>query len=266
MIDINSLGSASMTPKSPANMKDTPEAVKKALVEFEALFINQMLKTMRESIEKSSLFHGGPGEDIYTSMFDTELSKLMANAGGIGLEKTFMKQMLKEYQVDTDKASDAPHGPSRAARREARSDTGEHEHVNADNGSIIGRLSRFPLLGRISSYFGERKDPLTGDDRFHHGVDIAAAEGTPVYPAASGKVIFSGKKDGYGNVVEVLHENGVITKYGHNERNLVKDGDSVDPAKPIAYVGSTGRSTGPHLHFEVIMDGRAIDPGRLLYG
>ncbi|MBI5902869.1 MAG: M23 family metallopeptidase [Deltaproteobacteria bacterium] len=199
-------------------------------------------------------------------MFDMELSKLLANAGGIGLEKTFMKQMLKDYQVDPDKASDAPHGPDKTARREARQDAGEHGHEKVDNGSIIGRLSRFPLLGRISSYFGDRKDPLTGDDKFHHGLDIAAAEGTPVYPAASGRVIFSGKKDGYGNVVEVLHENGVITKYGHNERNLVKEGDSVDPAKPIAYVGSTGRSTGPHLHFEVIMDGRAIDPGRLLYG
>ncbi|MBI5827730.1 MAG: peptidoglycan DD-metalloendopeptidase family protein [Deltaproteobacteria bacterium] len=199
-------------------------------------------------------------------MFDMELSRLMANAGGIGLEKTFMKQMLKEYQVDPDKASDAPHGPEKTARREARQDAGEERRPNADNGSIIGRLSRFPLLGRISSYFGDRKDPLTGDDKFHHGLDIAAAEGSPVYPAAPGRVIFSGKKDGYGNVVEVLHENGVITKYGHNERNLVKEGDTVDPAKPIAYVGSTGRSTGPHLHFEVIMDGRAIDPGQLLYG
>lgn len=266
MIDINSLGSASMTPAATATTKDTPEAVKKALVEFEALFINQMLKTMRESIEKTSLFHGGPGEDIYNSMFDTELSRLLANAGGIGLEKTFMKQLLKEYQVESDKASDAPHVSGKTARREAHADAAEHVRENADNGSIIGRLSRFPLLGRISSYFGKRNDPITGEDRFHHGVDIAAAEGTPVYPAASGRVIFSGKKDGYGNVVEVLHENGMVTKYGHNERNLVKEGDNVDPAKPIAYVGSTGRSTGPHLHFEVIMDGRTIDPGQLLYG
>lgn len=266
MIDINSLGSASMMPGATAGTKDTPEAVKKALVEFEAIFINQMLKTMRESIEKANLFHGGPGEDIYNSMFDMELSKLLANAGGIGLEKTFMKQLLKEYQVEPDKASDAPEGTDKTATRGARTSAGEHAHENADNGSIIGRLARFPLLGRISSFFGKRNDPITGEDRFHHGLDIAAAEGTPVYPAAPGKVVFSGKKDGYGNVVEVSHENGLITKYGHNERNLVKEGDTVDPSKPIAYVGSTGRSTGPHLHFEVIMDGRAIDPGQLLYG
>jgi len=267
MIDINSLGSASMMPTAAANRKDTPEAIKKALVEFEALFINQMLKTMRESIEKTSLFHGGSGEDIYNSMFDMELSRSLASAGGIGLEKTFMKQLLKEYNIEPDKELDGPHGPGKVTDRGQTSDGKEGPRPgDASYGADKDHLSRFPLLGRISSYFGGRKDPITGDEKFHHGLDIAAKEGTLVYPAAPGKVIFSGKKDGYGNVVEILHANGVITRYGHNAKNLVKDGDTVDTREPIAYVGSTGRATGPHLHFEVILDGRAVDPGQLLYG
>ncbi|MEK7773970.1 MAG: peptidoglycan DD-metalloendopeptidase family protein [Deltaproteobacteria bacterium] len=267
MMDIKSLGSASMMSEAAANRKDTPEAIKKALVEFEALFINQMLKTMRESIEKTSLFHGGNGEETYASMFDMELSRALASAGGIGLEKTFMKQFLKEYGIGPEKGLNAPHGPGEVTDPGQTPDEKEGAWPgDANYGADRGRLSRFPLPGRISSYFGARKDPFTGDEKFHHGLDIAAKEGAPVYPAAPGKVIFSGKKDGYGNVVEILHANGVITRYGHNAGNLVKDGDTADTREPIAYVGSTGRSTGPHLHFEVIMDGRSVDPERLLYG
>lgn len=267
MIDMKSLGSASMMSEAAANRKDTPEAIKKALVEFEAIFINQMLKTMRESIEKTSLFHGGSGEEVYSSMFDMELSRSLASAGGIGLEKTFMKQFLKEYSIDPDKGLNAPHGSGEATDTgQTSGEKGSPWPGDANYGADRGHLSRFPLSGRVSSYFGNRKDPFTGDEKFHHGLDIAAKEGDPVYPAAPGKVIFSGKKDGYGNVVEILHANGVITRYGHNAENLVKDGDMVDTQKPIAYVGSTGRSTGPHLHFEVIMDGRSVDPERLLYG
>jgi len=118
---------------------------------------------------------------------------------------------------------------------------------------------------RISSDFGLRIDPITGAQRFHHGIDITARQGTPVYPAAPGRVIFSGEKGGYGNMVEVLHENGYVTRYGHNQKNLVKEGDRVDISSPVAYVGSTGRSTGPHLHFEVLKSGTAVNPDTL-YG
>lgn len=124
----------------------------------------------------------------------------------------------------------------------------------------------FPLQGEMSSGYGFRKDPFTGDTKFHHGVDIAALEGSTVHPASTGKVIFSGKKEGYGNVVEIMHDNGYVTRYAHNRENLVKQGDTVNTSDPIAYVGSTGRSTGPHLHFEVIKDGVSIDPRSLLYG
>ena len=107
-----------------------------------------------------------------------------------------------------------------------------------------------PVQGRISSLVGLRHDPLNGTLREHHGIDIAVAEGTAVRPVAPGKIIFAGLRGGYGNMVIVDHGDGTITLYAHNSVNLVAEGDEVDGTAPIALSGSTGRSTGPHLHFE----------------
>ncbi len=117
-----------------------------------------------------------------------------------------------------------------------------------------------PLKGRVSSGFGVRHDPLHGRIRRHTGVDIAAAQGTPIAAAAAGKVVFAGRRGGYGNLVEIEHADGQRTRYAHTARMLVKVGDEVKPGQAIATVGSTGRSTGPHLHFEVKKDGARIDP------
>lgn len=117
-----------------------------------------------------------------------------------------------------------------------------------------------PLRGRISSGFGARHDPLHGRVRRHTGVDIAAPQGTPIAAAAAGKVVFAGRRGGYGNLVEIEHADGQRTRYAHAARLLVKVGDEVKTGQAIATVGSTGRSTGPHLHFEVKKDGNRIDP------
>jgi murein DD-endopeptidase MepM/ murein hydrolase activator NlpD len=109
-----------------------------------------------------------------------------------------------------------------------------------------------------------RKHPVYGDSRFHHGMDIAAPVGTEVYPYQRGKVIFSGEQSGYGNTIVIDHGNGYTSKYAHNRINLVKAGDLVDEDTIIAEVGSTGLSTGPHLHFEVRRDGKYLDPARVL--
>lgn len=113
---------------------------------------------------------------------------------------------------------------------------------------------------RLSSEFGIRKDPFTGRPAFHEGIDLAAKQGTPVYAFRPGEVTYSGWKAGYGNVVIVRHEDGLESVYGHNSANLVEKGARVTPDKPLAEVGSTGRSTGPHLHFEVRRDGQPVDP------
>lgn len=121
-----------------------------------------------------------------------------------------------------------------------------------------------PVDGVISSNFGLRKHPLYGDSRFHRGMDIAAPVGTKVYPYQGGKVVFSGEQAGYGNTIVIDHGNGYVTKYAHNRINLVKAGDLVDEDTVIAEVGSTGLSTGPHLHFEVRQHGKYLDPARVL--
>ena len=123
-----------------------------------------------------------------------------------------------------------------------------------------------PLVAatRMSSTFGNRKDPFTGRLAFHSGVDYAAPQGTKVLSAGAGTVTFVGQISGYGNVVEITHANGLVTRYGHLSAFLVKEGQSVQTGTPIARVGSTGRSTGPHLHFEVRRTDNAIDPAPFL--
>lgn len=122
---------------------------------------------------------------------------------------------------------------------------------------IAGR----PLQGGYqSSAFGRRSDPFHGRARMHKGVDFAARPGTEIVAVAAGVVTWSGRKSGYGWVVEIGHADGYTTLYGHNQRNLVKVGDLVQRGQTIALVGSTGRSTGPHLHFEVKKNGRQVNP------
>jgi murein DD-endopeptidase MepM/ murein hydrolase activator NlpD len=124
----------------------------------------------------------------------------------------------------------------------------------------------FPIRngGKVSSRSGMRKDPFTGEIAYHRGVDIAAPAGTPVYPLKGGKVTYSGWARGYGNVVVVDHGDGFMTKYAHNRANRVAAGDRICPDTIIAEVGETGRSTGPHLHFEVLFEGKILRPEAVL--
>ncbi|MGJ8668166.1 MAG: M23 family metallopeptidase [Oceanococcus sp.] len=114
--------------------------------------------------------------------------------------------------------------------------------------------------GFISSLFGTRIDPFNGRRTRHGGVDFAAVLGTDIYTVAAGVVSFAGKRSGYGRVVEVNHGNGYVTRYAHNSRNLVRIGDRVIKGQPIALVGRSGRATGSHVHFEVLVDGQRINP------
>lgn len=117
---------------------------------------------------------------------------------------------------------------------------------------------------RTSSRFGNRTDPFTRGKAFHSGLDFPAPTGTTVLSAGYGKVTFVGQKSGYGKLVEVTHGAGLLTRYGHLSAFLVKEGQTVNTGSPIAKVGSTGRSTRPHLHFEVRKQDDAVDPSRYL--
>lgn len=123
------------------------------------------------------------------------------------------------------------------------------------------RVAGLPVTsGYQSSPFGLRRDPFHGRSRHHKGVDFAAKRGSDVVAVAAGVVTWSGRKSGYGWVVEVSHADGYSTLYAHNQRNLAQVGDLVQRGQVIALVGSSGRSTGPHLHFEVKKNGRQVNP------
>jgi murein DD-endopeptidase MepM/ murein hydrolase activator NlpD len=129
-----------------------------------------------------------------------------------------------------------------------------HEEV-----ALAGRPIK---LGWMSSGFGRRVDPITGRMAWHAGADFAGKPGSDVVAVASGVVTFAGEKSGYGRMIEINHGAGYITRYGHHDELLVAAGDVVKKGQVIGRMGSTGRSTGPHVHFEVLKDGHPVDPAR----
>lgn len=121
-----------------------------------------------------------------------------------------------------------------------------------------------PISGYITSNFGYRRDPFTGLTSFHRGVDITAPKNTEIHAAASGTVTYSGYNGNYGNMIVISHGYDYETVYAHNNKNVVKVGDQVTKGDLIGYIGSTGRSTGPHVHFEVHFEGKQINPRKTL--
>jgi murein DD-endopeptidase MepM/ murein hydrolase activator NlpD len=121
-------------------------------------------------------------------------------------------------------------------------------------------LTHDPVKSITTSGFGWREDPIRNHGKFHNGADLRGTHGTPVHAAGDGVVIFCGDKAGYGNVIFVDHGGGVVTRYAHLRRLETKTNATVVAGQRIGQVGSTGRSTGPHLHFEVRLDGNAVDP------
>ena len=118
------------------------------------------------------------------------------------------------------------------------------------------------VKGWMSSPYGERVDPITGKKAWHEGMDFAGAKGSEVIAVANGVVVFAGYRDGYGQMVEISHGKDLRTRYGHHEEVLVHAGQSVKRGDVIALMGNSGRSTGPHVHFEVLKEGRPVNPAR----
>ncbi|AXT32752.1 M23 family peptidase [Pseudoalteromonas tunicata] len=119
--------------------------------------------------------------------------------------------------------------------------------------------------GWLSSYFGVRKDPFSGEPAMHKGLDFAGIEGDAVITTGAGVVTWASERSGYGNLVEIDHGQGVATRYGHNRTILVKVGDVVEKGQAIAELGNTGRSTGAHVHYELLNNGEATNPLRTVY-
>ena len=128
------------------------------------------------------------------------------------------------------------------------------------------RITGRPIQsGWLSSYYGMRDDPFTGKQAMHKGIDFAGKEGDPVIATAAGIVTWSGERFGYGNLVEINHGNGLVSRYGHNQSLDVGVGEVVTKGQRIATIGNTGRSTGAHVHYEIIKQGKHIDPLPFVY-
>jgi murein DD-endopeptidase MepM/ murein hydrolase activator NlpD len=142
------------------------------------------------------------------------------------------------------------------------------EELKKNNGYVLRNGDedfRLPFDEKPSSTFGYRVHPKSGKVKFHHGMDFPRTYNSKIRPALSGIVIFSGQKNGYGNLIILKHRNGFTTYYGHNSANLVKEGDYVDQGTVIGLVGDTGYTTGPHLHFELRKDGVSLNPSKFVH-
>ena len=197
----------------------------------------------------------------------TGISAIAFAAGiamGIGLAHTELDELDHHCSHHADHQDSG--GPELAARDtfDAMLPTAHH-NAKAQTVAWEAFPGRPPVHdARIGSSYGNRVDPFKRRTRFHSGIDFVANKGTPIRASASGRVSFAGRKPGYGKLVEIDHGNGLVTRYAHASRLVVRRGDEVTPLQHVADVGSTGRSTGPHLHFELLENGEHVDPAAYL--
>ncbi len=233
---------------------DSPERLRAVAKEFEALFLNYMLKVMRETIDDSGLTEKGAGASVYTELFDQEVSRSLAARGALGISDLLIQKLSGQSSAARpDAGQDSTLRPAAAGVSSLPAGTGEE----------IPDF-RMPVQARVSSAYGLRRDPFTRQASIHRGLDIAAPEGMEVHVACAGVVVSAGYEKGYGNTVVVQHPGGFETRYAHLQALKVNVGDQVQASGIIGTVGNTGRSTGPHLHFEVIRNGNQVDPEELL--
>jgi murein DD-endopeptidase MepM/ murein hydrolase activator NlpD len=209
--------------------RDQGELVEAAR-QLEGVFVSMLFDEMAKTVDtEDGLFTSTPGEEMYQSWFRHEVAKQFAASGGTGLGDAIANSLGATVQP--------------------------RAHAGA---------APLPVAGRITSEFGERIHPVTNRRHMHHGVDIAAPVGTPIEVPFAGRVVKVGSEGPMGNHVVVEHANGYRSVYAHASEVLVREGDQVAAGQVLAKVGSTGRSTGPHLHFGLTRDGKPVDPMRWL--
>jgi murein DD-endopeptidase MepM/ murein hydrolase activator NlpD len=240
--------------------------IKTLAQQFEAMLMTQMLREMRRSmLDDEDSKEDSFGADVMTDTGDIEFAQQMTKSGGIGLTAALLK--VFEKQVSGEKSDDAK-APSAAAATALSAMPSTATPITAtpitavETGKVASTISPAEVTSAapISSGFGWRNDPITGAHKFHQGIDIAVAYGRDVKSAAAGTVAFAGVQNGYGNTVIVDHADGRQTRYAHLSRELVRAGDVVEEGQILGKSGNSGRSTGPHLHFEVLVNGRPVDP------
>ena len=193
----------------------------------------------------------------------SEATEIIDNGAFASSEARWIVQRLRELRAELPSfpsvEDDAFHLTERIAMQQRIIE--EIQSLVDQRNAIVEHMpTMLPTQGRFSSEFGYRVHPISGGRKMHKGIDIAAQTGTEIHAASGGTVVFAGVKGGYGNVVEIDHGFGYLTRYAHASRLLVKVGDAVSRGQLIALVGSTGASTGAHLHFEVMVDSVHVDP------
>jgi murein DD-endopeptidase MepM/ murein hydrolase activator NlpD len=215
-----------------------------AASQLEAFFVRQFLAQARP--QSPGMLDGGFAGDTFRDMLDGAMADAISDAGGIGLAATFESALGGEPAAPSVSTHGGP----------TLFDQLDHQRALGAAGGAMQQ----PAAGRLSSGFGARVDPLGHGADFHPGLDIAAPKGAPVVAAAAGEVVHAGPAGTYGNMIAVRHADGTETRYAHLSAVDVKTGDRVAAGAHLGAVGSTGRSTGPHLHFEVRKAGKAVDP------
>lgn len=268
--------------------------LKRLTQEFEAMFLAEMLRGMRSSMLEDQQDEG-LGNDTMVDTFDVELGRSLSMSGGLGLS-AIMLDALSRREATTDAAvptgSAAPlsgGAGATALASQAYSRAGAAAHsaalVTAQSSPFVvpehvARVQAHPVSspadvvgggdddvampGPVTSKFGWRKDPFSGKAQFHAGTDVRMAYGGEVQSVAAGRVSSVGERSGYGLTVVIDHGNGLETRYAHLSGTEVQVGDQVDAGQVVARSGNSGRSTGPHLHMEARMNGRAVDVASVL--
>lgn len=203
---------------------------------FEGYLLEMMMREMRKTVPEG-LFSSSAME-MFSGMLDQHIAEAISSGGGLGIS-TLLQRSLPAA------AEQAELRPVQALRTQRYRRKGGQMPVEG---------------GRITSRFGKRSDPFHKKERFHRGLDIAAPQGTPIRPIKPGKVTFAGERGMLGNAVFVEHSDGTKSVYGHCHELNVQPGDRVGMNTVIGTVGSTGRSTGPHVHLAVIRDGEMVNP------
>jgi murein DD-endopeptidase MepM/ murein hydrolase activator NlpD len=249
-IDQTQIAGAAAAAPDPSTVQSA-EKLRTLAAEFESMLVSQMLKQMRASLIDDDDKESGFGSNPLSETLYNELSLALSRAGGLGVGESMMQPLMRQSGVATDEIGPAvanfPGAPPTAA-------------AGLDLAPMLKSLG-----GKVTSTYGWRQDPVDGSARFHKGTDIAVPEGRDVPAARAGKVVFAGELAGYGRTVVVAHDGRVSTRYAHLSEIGVKPGDQVAAGQPIGKSGSTGKATGPHLHFEVLEGGQPIDPEGLRY-
>lgn len=224
--------------------------------EFEAMLMSEILKNLSDTVsgeDEKDAFGGALSGVLWL-----EMTRALTSERGLGLADAIYRQLARDEANGID--ASLPDAISPAGLSSTGASTLASPGGPPPAPSATPNDPAFPVLGQVSSRFGMRADPYEQTDRFHGGLDVAASEGSPVHVTEAGKVIFAGERGDYGNVVVVEHPRGVRTLYAHLSQIDVEAGAELRRGERLGAVGSTGRATGPHLHFEVSEEGTKIDP------